>query len=600
MTNKIDYYHSTLLKSLDGVFGERMTENEEPQQTYRCRQSHVSQKRIIPSPTSSTVMTEFLDDASTANNSHSNHPNRHTHYEETEIRFKPRPIDCSSTRATFDSADCRATIDSEMCINYTAPGVDNRNVPMKPNDSWIEEDDSAGADLSSSPEPIYSNDVCNRDMDVLNTPTVCEEPLYGIVYGPNVVAGSMSTLMKSSNSDQSLTTPMLVCHNDIIREFDPLIASTIVDPICSAQTSHELLLLESILSVDTYDAKSIRMESGSTSDVSDSEKMQVTNAVEFVPIPPANSNEILIDCTSATSMKSSTIREKLSGVFNLRRKHSNSRKPSEISTESADKLTKSALPSSVWEMCPRPSIGRGLVQHEGSVIRLTSKVNDFASVRLCEQRFRTFADKDMKTPKESIPVKHIAAVQSVDQHNFADKTHELYCFEITVLEPSRKPNTVAIRKLPLSTNEFKYTRFTQLYGVVRESDRNIWMQRLLEAMTDALPAAATSRYFRAGWCYMRPSVSAQWSGAWCMLQKHKKRLLWYSMAGMNVEVLDLRKARCFQLIDMENNETRSLLVEHGPILIVDCPPSVIYMVMGTAKETKVRHIFYIIYSDSIK
>lgn len=134
----------------------------------------------------------------------------------------------------------------------------------------------------------------------------------------------------------------------------------------------------------------------------------------------------------------------------------------------------------------------------------------------------------------------------------------------------------------------KYTRTAHLYGVAKESERDIWMQRLLEAMCDVLPPAATCRFYRAGWCYMKPSITGQWSGAWVLLQKHKKRLVVYSMASMNVEWLDLRKARCLILKEPEPEELRALHVERaGPMLMLDCPPHALYMVMGTARETKV-------------
>lgn len=282
-----------------------------------------------------------------------------------------------------------------------------------------------------------------------------------------------------------------------------------------------------------------------------------------------------------------------SNVFNLKRKSSfSSKKPTSTSTESvapdatADRTSTTAPESSPTntEICPRPALTTRLSHHDGIVIRLPSKPTDDilkeqykAAAFVRDSRFQAYTDKEMKTPKENIPLEHIAAVQCVSQHKFTADTVELHCFEITTLQP-KQPQQRAC----------KYQRASHLYGVAKESERDIWMQRLLEALTDVLPAAATCRFYRAGWCYMKPSVTAQWSGAWCLLQKHKKRLVCYSMAGMNVEVLDLRKARCLVLREADGDEMRGLLVERGPLLMVDCPPYAVYMVMGSARETKVE------------
>ena len=86
---------------------------------------------------------------------------------------------------------------------------------------------------------------------------------------------------------------------------------------------------------------------------------------------------------------------------------------------------------------------------------------------------------------------------------------------------------------------------------------------------------------------MKHSISSEWSGAWILLQKEKKRLLCYSYSNMNLECLDLRKARCLVLKD--NDESiNNLHVEEGPILMVDCPPFSTYMIMNSPRETKVH------------
>lgn len=211
----------------------------------------------------------------------------------------------------------------------------------------------------------------------------------------------------------------------------------------------------------------------------------------------------------------------------------------------------------------------------------------YCNESILHRHTQAYTDREMRTAKENIALEHIASVQCVSQHKFTDHSLELHCFEITTLQPKGDELTMASAS-GSGGLACKYTRTAHLYGVAKESERDIWMQRLLEAMCDVLPPAATCRFYRAGWCYMKPSITGRWSGAWLLLQKHKKRLVVYSMAGMNVEWLDLRKARCLILKDPEPDELRALHVERGgPLLMVDCPPHALYMTMGTARETKV-------------
>lgn len=88
------------------------------------------------------------------------------------------------------------------------------------------------------------------------------------------------------------------------------------------------------------------------------------------------------------------------------------------------------------------------------------------------------------------------------------------------------------------------------------------MHKLIESLTNVFPRNLTCKYYRAGWCYLKvrfifvkmyallidnnylkSSITAQWSGAWLLLQKRKRRLIYYCESDMNTEKLDLRKAR---------------------------------------------------------
>lgn len=248
----------------------------------------------------------------------------------------------------------------------------------------------------------------------------------------------------------------------------------------------------------------------------------------------------------------------------------------------------------------RPQLTQRLTLHEGTIIRLPSKaVDDIlkeqhrAMAFIRDRRFQVYTDKEMKCAKETIPLEHIVAIQCVSQHKFTNNSVELHCFEVTTVAPKNGEAAGSIATTSTATispdkvKPDKLIRTTHLYGVAKESDRFIWMQKLFEGLTDLLPTAHTCRYYRAGWCFLKNSITSQWSAAWIVLHKHKKRLVCYAANGLNADVLDLRKARC--LILKESDDSVALLpVENGPLLMVDCPPYSMYMVMCSARETKVH------------
>lgn len=71
-----------------------------------------------------------------------------------------------------------------------------------------------------------------------------------------------------------------------------------------------------------------------------------------------------------------------------------------------------------------------------------------------------------------------------------------------------------------------------------------------------------------------------------MLQKEKRRLLFYSNSTANLECMDLRKARCLVLKDSDDS-IRNLHVSTGPTMVIDCPPYTMYFVFASSRETKV-------------
>ncbi|XP_037934591.1 uncharacterized protein LOC119668963 isoform X1 [Teleopsis dalmanni] len=258
------------------------------------------------------------------------------------------------------------------------------------------------------------------------------------------------------------------------------------------------------------------------------------------------------------------------------------------------------------QMVPRPSLSPLLVRYEGPLIRFPSGVvedilkemqNRKAILR--DRQFQTFLDQDMKTPKEIIPLEYITTLQCVSNNRVTDNSTHFYCFEITTSVPKNGSNSASNVQAMSNPNlimttgnsgNCKQIRISHLYGVSKESERGVWMQKLLESLTNAIPPKYICHYYRAGWCYLKNSITSEWSGTWLVLKKSRRRLVFVSESTLNVEKMDLRKARCIVLKDSDET-IKKLHVESGPTLMIDCPPFTVYMIMSSPRETKIwRHI----------
>uniref|UniRef100_A0A1I8Q100 Rho-GAP domain-containing protein n=1 Tax=Stomoxys calcitrans TaxID=35570 RepID=A0A1I8Q100_STOCA len=258
------------------------------------------------------------------------------------------------------------------------------------------------------------------------------------------------------------------------------------------------------------------------------------------------------------------------------------------------------------QMIPRPSLSPLLVRYEGPLIRFPSGVVEDIlkemqnrKAILKDRQFQTFLDQEMKTPKEAISLEYMTTLQCVSNSRVTDNSTHFYCFEITTAVPKNgggssnsvqqlsNPNLIITSN---SSGNIKYQRVCHLYGVGKESERGIWMQKLLESLTNAVPVKYMCQYYRAGWCYLKNSITSEWSGTWLILKKPQRRLIFVSEATGNVEKMDLRKARCIVLKDSDET-IKNLHVESGPMLMIDAPPFTVYMIMSSPRETKIwRHI----------
>uniref|UniRef100_A0A182K8D2 Rho-GAP domain-containing protein n=1 Tax=Anopheles christyi TaxID=43041 RepID=A0A182K8D2_9DIPT len=290
------------------------------------------------------------------------------------------------------------------------------------------------------------------------------------------------------------------------------------------------------------------------------------------------------------------------------------RKPSFSKGDHSSSSSSNSTVLTTLEMVPKPKLTERLISHKGHVLKFPSgKIADVLnelsprSVVLRERIFQTYLDPQQTLPKEAIHLRHILSVQSILQHKFAGEGRlDLHCFEVVLGVPkgtgssgSAGTSSSAMAAASMSTNpdllitsgssaNVKLTRISYMFGTHKRSDRNLWMAKILQSVTDVFGGEGDllREFLRAGWCYVKKSVSATWVGAWLLLSKRKLYL--YSFTDNRLEELDLRKARCIGVVENEPATIGNLYVESGPSLFIDCPPyTTLYFVMGSPRETQI-------------
>lgn len=215
--------------------------------------------------------------------------------------------------------------------------------------------------------------------------------------------------------------------------------------------------------------------------------------------------EVLEDKSMTPITKTSSMKSMFSNVMNkvegIKRK-----------TSFRSNTTKSEV-KIVLEMIPRPCLTQRLILHEGHLIRLpTGVVEDILKelhsrkAYIRDKKFQAYYDKDLKSPKENIPLETITTIQCVNNHKFTQNFVDIYCFEITTSITKKDGNNLSNPNMVITSNNsgnIKAQRVCHLYGVAKESERFLWMQKLLESLTDTFPPGFTSKFYRAGWCYSK-------------------------------------------------------------------------------------------------
>ncbi|XP_055526314.1 uncharacterized protein LOC129719022 [Wyeomyia smithii] len=255
----------------------------------------------------------------------------------------------------------------------------------------------------------------------------------------------------------------------------------------------------------------------------------------------------------------------------------------------------------VLEMVPKPLLTERFISHHGHLLKLPSGMigdvfNELTprSVVLKEKIIQTYQDPQKTQPKETLHLKFILSLQCVVQHKFNNEGLDLHCFEVVLALPKKEGGTTSNQQLITNPNlvitstnsgNVKTLRQSYMFGVHKRSDRNVWMGKILQSVTDVFPEGCLAEFARAGWCYMKKSVSSSWSGAWLLLAKRK--LFFFNYQDQRLEQLDLRKARCIGAIESDES-IRNLHIEAGPSLFIDCPPyTTLYFVMSSPRETQI-------------
>ncbi|XP_015607808.1 uncharacterized protein LOC107273795 isoform X2 [Cephus cinctus] len=97
------------------------------------------------------------------------------------------------------------------------------------------------------------------------------------------------------------------------------------------------------------------------------------------------------------------------------------------------------------------------------------------------------------------------------------------------------------------------------------TERRIFAQKVLEALTPVFPAKYTTELTMAGWAYLKEGVTGSWFPAWLLLQQ-RTLIHTRSMDPVVFEQLDLRKARYIGLREQEGPNSSGTNV---PVVVVD-------------------------------
>ncbi|XP_066597804.1 uncharacterized protein RhoGAP15B isoform X2 [Prorops nasuta] len=192
----------------------------------------------------------------------------------------------------------------------------------------------------------------------------------------------------------------------------------------------------------------------------------------------------------------------------------------------------------------KPTTHKGVVYKTGVGIERAKDLVQRMTV-LLDRKLSFYVDKNMSTLKEAVNL---------------DSIHSIH-----LLQDVRMVEGDTVHCLAISGEGRPSVHVLYAKGI---TERRIWAQRILEALTPIFPTKYTAEFTRVGWAYLKEGVTGCWFPAWLLLQQ---RILVYTktLEPIVLEQIDLRKARCIVLREQEGPiDSRSTSVT-VPVVVVD-------------------------------
>ncbi|XP_043517940.1 uncharacterized protein LOC122532867 isoform X2 [Frieseomelitta varia] len=250
---------------------------------------------------------------------------------------------------------------------------------------------------------------------------------------------------------------------------------------------------------------------------------------------------------------------------------------SKLLSRNRDHSTGGGVPSTKSTKLERPKVNdlQNLTTHRGIVYRTgvgIERAKDLVprAMVLADQKLSFYTDKGMSTLKEIV---HLDTVYSI---------HLLQDFKIVDGE--------TVHCIAISGEGRPSVHVFYVKGI---TERRIWAQRILEAITTIFPTKYTAELTRVGWAYLKEGVTGTWFPAWVLL--YQRTLIYTKSLDSSMAItlgkLDLRKARCIVLREQEGPSADAGSV---PVVVVDAGGNGALHVAapGTHEGSAWRHALY--------
>ncbi|KAJ8981459.1 hypothetical protein NQ317_000135 [Molorchus minor] len=460
--------------------------------------------------------------------------------------------------------------ETETCLDLTGDSFE-RNANLSRSESWKFYDSVT----NNTKENIYSN--IEEPVNTPHSPKSSPKSIVAREFDRNSNTSVQSSIdVRNSmyeNHEITFQSAPARTSKSIIYQFDPLNQASRENKEEAPESSNDIKLLEELLQGDLYGNISSAHTIDEWSISNDSENEEMVNP----PTPPMRvdslpeedqDNTIVTKSRTNWFTNETTSSSKQSHVEN--KKHSWFKQVKEVLEKAPDVVRGTKNKENIIE---RPPIGvKSFIQKRGMLYKIQSgPVEDLFgeySGRWCvleNSNFLGYSDNTCNNLKEHFPAQNILSIQILQdkKYNYRYDNDDLHCFELNTTGKSRGGH---------------------IYGSRNPSERRVWMQVIVESLTNRFSTKVTTNFIRMGWAYVREGVSSNWAGAWIILSQ---RELLYATENRPVRKMDLRKARCIVLQTYQETDNNPRTSDKGPNMLIDCPDLVLYLRLWTSRETKV-------------